>query len=161
MRHAKSSWDNPDLSDFDRSLNTRGLHDAPFMGNIIYENNFSPDSIFSSPAKRAKQTAILVKETAEISTPIKFIEQIYEASPAALLKVASEFPETAASALLIGHNPGIEGFIKILTNEIHQIPTATFIRINLSIVEWKDISVGCGSIEVIMRPKELTKRVEI
>lgn len=161
LRHAKSSWDNPDLADFDRPLNTRGLQDAPFMGSIIYENNFVPDLIVSSPAKRAKQTAILIKETVEINTPITYIDQIYEASPTTLLKVASEFSDTNTSVLLIGHNPGIEGFIRILTGEIHQIPTATFTKINLSIEKWSDITVNCGSVEVIIRPKDMIQRVEL
>ena len=161
MRHAKSSWDNTNLADFDRPLNTRGLHDAPFMGSIIYENGFAPEMVFSSPAKRAKQTAVLVKETAGIQSPVKYLDQIYEASPSSLLRVVSEFPEYIDSALLIGHNPGIEGFIKLLTNELHPIPTATFIRINLSVSHWEEITANCGRIEVIMRPKELAQRVEI
>jgi phosphohistidine phosphatase len=161
MRHAKSSWDNPDLADFDRPLNQRGLRDAPFMGSVIYNNNLGPGLIISSPAKRAKQTAILVKETAGVNTPITYHDQIYEASPTTLLKVVSELPDEYNNILLIGHNPGIEGFIKLLTGEIQSMPTAAFANINLNIAKWSQIEAGCGTVEVIARPKELMKRVDI
>ena len=77
LRHAKSSWDNPDLSDFERPLNSRGFDAARFIGGLIYQRDLAPQIIVSSPAKRAKQTAILVKELAEISKPIIFDERIF------------------------------------------------------------------------------------
>lgn len=161
MRHAKSSWDNPNLADFDRPLNSRGLRDAPFMGNVIYKNDFIPDLIVSSPAKRAKQTAVLVKEIAEIKPPIKFIDQIYEASPNTLLKIVAELSDKDDSVLLIGHNPGLEGFIKLLTGEYHQLPTATLVKLNLSIEKWSEITPDCGTVEVVLRPKDLMQRVDV
>jgi phosphohistidine phosphatase len=66
LRHAKSSWNEPDLSDFERPLNRRGLEAAPLIGETMKKNQFQPDLIVSSPAKRAAQTANLVKEAAEI-----------------------------------------------------------------------------------------------
>jgi len=62
IRHAKSSWENPYLSDFDRPLNKRGKHDAPLMGGILKEKNMIPDTIYSSPAVRALETAKKVAE---------------------------------------------------------------------------------------------------
>ena len=59
LRHAKSSWDNPGLSDKDRPLNKRGLHDAPMMGERFRERGESLDLVFSSPARRAHTTAQL------------------------------------------------------------------------------------------------------
>ena len=105
LRHAKSSWDNPNLADFERPLNKRGLESAPFIGEIIHKNNFQPDSVLSSPAERAKQTAFLVKEAGKIEAEIQFDERIYEASPQQLLQVISELETDRESALLIGHNP--------------------------------------------------------
>lgn len=160
MRHAKSSWDNPDISDFDRPLNARGLQAAPFMGSQIYKNGLIPDLIISSPAKRAKQTAVLVRESAGIEGKIEFVEKIYEASPTTLLYVTSELPDKYKSVLLVGHNPGIEGFIRILTGEIHEMPTASVAQISLNIEKWADISLNCGQLELLMRPKELMKRVD-
>src|SRR5690349_2982619 len=101
MRHAKSSWDNPDWSDFERPLNKRGLKAAPFMGNTIYQNDLEPTLIISSPAKRAKQTAVLVKETAQIEKPVQFEEKIYEASANTLLYLSSQFPDQHQTILIV------------------------------------------------------------
>ena len=60
MRHAKSSWDDPTLSDFERPLNRRGKEDAPLMGEHLKRLGIKPDLIVSSPAKRAKKTAKIV-----------------------------------------------------------------------------------------------------
>lgn len=161
MRHAKSSWDKPDISDFDRPLNQRGLQTAPFMGSQIYKNGLIPDLIVSSPAKRAKQTAVLARESAGVESAIQYEDKIYEASPTTLLYLASELPDKYESVLLVGHNPGIEAFIRILTSEIHQMPTGAIAQISLNIEKWGDISINCGQIEFIMRPRDLMKRVDI
>lgn len=161
MRHAKSSWDNPDWSDFDRPLNTRGLTTTPFMGNVIYENGLAPELIVSSPAKRAKQTAVLIKETTQVNASVMYDERIYEASPGSLMAVLSEFPETADSVMLVGHNPGLEGLLRVLTGEVEVIPTAAVAKITLDIGNWADVRPDCGKLEVLMRPKELIQRVDL
>jgi phosphohistidine phosphatase len=155
LRHAKSSWENADLADFDRPLNRRGLENAPAVGGKIYENKFRIDSIISSPAKRAKHTAILVREAAQIESPIRFEERIYEASPQSLLKVASETGDDKISLLLVGHNPGLEGFIKLLTGETREMPTAALAVIYLKIGRWNEIKAGCGELQTLITPKSL------
>ncbi len=153
LRHAKSSWENTDLADFDRPLNRRGLENAPVIGGKIYENKFRIDSIISSPAKRAKQTAILVKEAAQNESAIDFDERIYEASPQRLLKVASETGDDKMSLLLVGHNPGLEGFIKLLTGETKEMPTAALAVIYLKIGRWAEIKANCGELQLLITPK--------
>lgn len=154
LRHAKSSWDNINLSDFERPLNKRGLKTAPQMGEMMYRKNFQPNVIISSPAKRAKQTAILVKESAQISGKIYYDERIYEASPYRLLQIISEFDEKADSVMLVGHNPGLENLVKILTGEIQAMPTAALAIIDLNIEKWNEVSQECGTLRVLIRPKE-------
>lgn len=156
MRHAKSSWDNPDLADFDRPLNKRGIEAAPFMGNVLKDKAMIPDVIISSPAKRAKDTAMLVKEACGLSTDIAFEDKIYEASPLSLMYVAAGIDETIETALLIGHNPGMEGFIKALTGKVESMPTAAVAKIILNIENWYDVSANSGNLEFVLRPKELT-----
>lgn len=160
LRHAKSSWDNPDLSDFDRPLNTRGLEAAPLMGTVIYNKGLQPQAIFSSPAKRAKQTAILVKETAEVKQEINFIEDIYEASPLRLLRIVSEINDKYETVLLVGHNPGLEGFTKLLTGESYEMPTASLVQIALRIDSWSDITANRGKVLLFVRPKDIGKQAE-
>lgn len=157
MRHAKSSWADVNLADFDRPLNDRGLEAAPFVGEFIAENKFTPDALLTSPARRAEQTARLVKEAAAIPASIKFDERIYEASPQALNQVITELNDDVDSAMLVGHNPGIEGFIRFLTGESEPMPTASLAVIDLNVDKWSEVSSAKGTLRQIVRPKELLK----
>lgn len=154
LRHAKSSWENPDASDFDRQLNEQGLKTTPIMGDTMLKNHFQPATIISSPAKRAKQTAVLIREAAQIECPIKYDERIYEASPHRLLEVISELDENKGSAMLIGHNPGLEGLIKILTGEIQSMSTAALAVIDLDKENWNEISAESGKLRAVFSPKD-------
>lgn len=154
LRHAKSSWEDSDLSDFDRPLNKRGLRDVPAMGKIFFDNQFQPEIIISSPAKRAKQTAILIKETAQINGKIKFDERIYEASPLQLLQVISEADNNKTSLMLVGHNPGLEGLIKVLTGGIQPMSTANLAVIDLKADTWSEVGTNCGELKTLIRPKD-------
>ncbi|MEP6902639.1 MAG: histidine phosphatase family protein [Actinomycetota bacterium] len=160
LRHAKSSWENSDLSDFERPLNSRGLDAARFIGGLIYKRNLQPQIIISSPAKRAKQTAVLVKELAEISKPITFDERIYEASPLTLFNLISEFDEKHESVLLVGHNPGFENLVRMLTGETVSLPTAGLAKINLNIESWHELNADSNKLEFLIRPKEEMKKSE-
>lgn len=161
MRHAKSSWDDPDLSDFERPLNKRGHRDAPSMGKMILEKELAPDLIISSPAKRAKQTAVLVRKNSLPKTEIKFVERIYEARPEVLLRILAELSNDYDRPLLVGHNPGIEGFLALLTGEFHTMPTASLAKVDLSIENWADLRPNCGITRFVLRPKELWNRVDV
>ena len=154
LRHAKSSWDNADLADFERPLNDRGRHAAPLMGGLMSRKGFDPSIILSSPAVRAKQTALLVKGSAGLNTEIDLQHRIYEASPHALRQILSELDDTYASAMLVGHNPGIEGFIRFLTGQTESMPTAALAVLELNIDNWKAIADGCGKLINVYRPKD-------
>src|SRR5215217_6188343 len=118
LRHAKSSWENNDLADFDRPLNDRGKKAAPLMGEVIKSNGFAPELILSSPAVRARETARLVKESAGLHAEIKHNERIYEASPQTLQYIAASIDDRFNSAMIVGHNPGMEGFVRLLTGRL-------------------------------------------
>jgi phosphohistidine phosphatase len=154
LRHAKSSWEDANMADFDRPLNKRGLETAPLVGETIRKNKFQIDSIICSPAKRAEQTALLVKETAQIEADIHFDDRIYEASPHRLLEIASELDDKINSTLLVGHNPGLEGLIKMLTQEVEVMPTAALAVVDLRINSWKEIHIDCCSLRTVIRPKD-------
>jgi len=154
LRHAKSSWKNPDWSDFERPLNSRGLDAARFIGSLIFERKLEPQFIISSPAKRAKQTAVLVKEIAEVSKPVKFDERIYEASSLTLFNLICEFDEKWESVLIVGHNPGFENLVRMLTGETVSMPTAALAKINLAIENWHELAANSNELEFLIRPKE-------
>ena len=155
MRHAKSSWDDAAMSDFERPLNERGLKTAPLMGKYIRENQIKPELIVSSPAERAKQTAELIKESGQIESEIYFNEKIYEASVGRLLETVGEQPETVKSILLIGHNPGLEGLVKYTTGETREMPTAALAIVDLPMEKWSNISDSKGELRDLIRPKEI------
>ena len=155
LRHAKSSWDNADLSDYERPLNERGLEAAPLMGGVMRTNQFQPALILSSPAKRAEQTAMLVKEAAGFGGKIKFEKRIYEASQAQLLEIIREQNSQFESVMLVGHNPGLENLIRALTGEIHPMPTAALAVIDLEANRWSEINSSTGKLRTLIRPKEV------
>lgn len=157
MRHAKSSWDDANLSDFERPLNERGLKTAPFIGGVMSENNLEPDKILSSPAERAKQTALLVKDGGKLDAKVEFEDGIYEASPFKLLEIVSETSAGVDTLMLVGHNPGMEGLLKLLTGETHSIPTAALIKVPLNVTNWSGIHNESGSVEMFFRPRELMR----
>lgn len=154
LRHAKSSWKHADLNDFDRPLNKRGLKSAPLVGDTIRKNKFQVDLIISSPAKRAEQTARLVKEAAHIDAEIQFDRRIYEASPQRLLEIAAELDDRLESAMLVGHNPGLEGLLKLLTRAVEPMPTAALAVVDLKVNRWKEIPIECGNLRTLIRPRD-------
>lgn len=154
LRHAKSSWADTSLSDFERPLNERGLNAAPFMGELMARRSLLPELIISSPAKRASQTATLVKESAGLNSEIRLDDRIYEASPQSLRHVVSEIDDALNSAMLVGHNPGIEGFIRYLTKQLEPMPTAALAVIKLKIDRWSEVEADSGKVVEIIRPKD-------
>ncbi len=105
LRHAKSSWDAPGIADLDRPLNETGQTAAAFMGDLIASIGYDPAIILSSPAERARATALIVTESAGWQAPVIFDDRIYEASPQGLKQVISEIEDLLPSAAVIGHNP--------------------------------------------------------
>lgn len=157
LRHAKSNWNDSDLADFDRPLNERGFEAAPLIGAAMYENQFQPDLIISSPAKRAKQTAVLVRASAQLESKIQYDEKIYEASPRRLLQIVSEQSDKLESLMLVGHNPGSEELLKTLTGELRPMATANLAVVDLQIENWSEIDANCGTLRVLISPKDQTK----
>ena len=157
LRHAKSSWDDPDLADFDRPLNGRGKTAAPFMGEVMRRKGWMPEVILSSPAVRARETARRAKKGGDLEADIKHDERIYEASPQTLRQVASEIEDGADSAMIVGHNPGMEGLVRFLTGKAESMPTAALAVIELDLDSWKDIDAKSGKLKKIIRPKDEMK----
>lgn len=157
LRHAKSSWDDPELADFERPLNARGRNAARFIGRLMHERGIVPGSIICSPAKRARQTAELVGETGGLQTPT-FDERIYAASPLILLDLLRETAARTESVMIVGHNPGLGDLVRILTGRSETLPTAALVRIDLGPEDWPEIDPGSGELAFIVRPKDLMGR---
>lgn len=155
MRHAKSSWGDPSLADFERPLGERGLKAAPLVGRFMRRRRLRPDLVLCSPAERARQTAALVLESAGLAAPLRYDERIYEATPARLVEVVSQAEEGAGEVMLVGHNPGLEGLLELLTGEPRHMPTAALARVALGIEKWGRLREGAGRVELFVRPKDI------
>lgn len=155
LRHAKSSWKNPHLSDVDRPLNGRGKSDAPEMGRRLKRTGFRPDAVITSPAKRARRTAQLVAR--EIGFPpdgVVVEAGIYEAGQEMLLEIVRGLGKDIGHALLVGHNPGFTDLANYLTGEeIENIPTAGVATIEFGTDSWKNIGRSGGDLVHFDYPK--------
>jgi len=157
LRHAKSSWKEPGLEDFDRPLNGRGQDAAPLVGRFIRKKKLTVDLLLSSPAARARQTASLVREAAGLSAALLFDERIYEADAARLLEVVSQAAESADALMLVGHNPGLEELLRLLTGEERQMQTAALACVELDVEKWAKTRERAGRLEWLVRPKDLSE----
>lgn len=141
IRHAKSSWDDLTLDDFDRPLNKRGEKDAPFMAEILKEKNVIPDLIISSPALRTKLTAQIIAKRIGFTDNINFDKTIYEAPLSNLKKVVHNIDDSFDTIFFIGHNPALCDLANFLCDiELENIPTCGIVEIDFDTNSWKDIS---------------------
>lgn len=146
IRHAKSSWDNPSLSDFARPLNKRGKNDAPFMGAVLMSKNIVPDQIISSSANRAISTARAIAEKVNFNTnDIIEDEKIYHADIIELLKVINALNNEWNTVFLFGHNPGFTYLAEYLSGEHYgSIPTTGIAGFQFEIEDWNAVSKNSG-----------------
>lgn len=155
LRHAKSSWAEPGLADFDRPLNARGERAAELIGTYIKEQKESFDLILSSPAVRARETIELIVKTAKLAGELRYDQRIYEASTLKLVEIIDEIEEDRASVLLVGHNPGMEGVLNVLTARSETMTTANLAKVNLKTSKWTKALEGQGDLEWLVKPKDL------
>ena len=144
VRHAKSSWEDSSLADYDRPLNKRGKRDAPEMGRRLAKQNIRPDQVISSPAKRAKKTASAMAEM--VGYPPKKIQwekNLYHALPETLLEYIHQAPADCESLMLVGHNPGLTDFYNALSDEeIENIVTAGVVCLTFDTDSWHEITLN-------------------
>lgn len=159
LRHAKSSWDNPALIDFDRPLNKRGERDAPEMGRRMLGAGIRPSLVISSPALRAWSTAKIV--AAELSYPAEFLQRekdLYHASADRLFDVIARQDEGFNNMLLVAHNPGLTDLAnKLIPGLTSNLPTAGYVSIEVDTETWE--LRGRKSVKLLMHdyPKRRNK----
>jgi phosphohistidine phosphatase len=139
LRHAKSSWKDQALTDHDRPLNKRGKRDAPRIGKLLKNKHLVPEAIISSTARRAHATAEAVAKASDYEGEVTLNRSLYAAGPKAYLDVLHDFSEDYARVLIVGHNPGLEELLEMLTGEIHIMPTCSLAHVKLHVASWLDI----------------------
>lgn len=146
IRHAKSSWDFPELDDEERPLNNRGKRDAPDMGERLAQRGLFPDLMLSSPANRALTTCkIIAKKLDYPEEAIETDERIYLTSPGELLSVVKATDNTWNTLCLFGHNPGFTDFANRLTGDhLDNLPTCGVYACEFEVDNWEQVAFGKG-----------------
>ena len=156
LRHAKSSWGEPGLSDHDRPLTERGKLDAPRVGLLIQEQGLTPDLIVCSTAKRARKTAQKVARTCGYRGAIAETETFYLAPVGQYLAYLRQLPDQHHVVLVVGHNPGLEDVLETLTGQVGRLTTAALAQVVLDISGWRELSAAPqGHLVNLWRPNEL------
>ena len=141
IRHAKAETVFT-LNDFERPLNERGKKDAPEMAKRLLQKKIKIDAFASSPAKRAKKTAVLFGEVfGRTEADIIFITALYHAPAEIFYEVIQQFDNDLNSIAVFAHNPGITDFANSLTTvRIDNIPTCSVFAVNADISRWSDFT---------------------
>ncbi|WP_286240011.1 SixA phosphatase family protein [Neptuniibacter halophilus] len=156
VRHAKSSWKDPELKDFDRPLNKRGKRDLPALSERTEQSGIRPDLILSSGARRAITTARALHSQLNLSPEqLLIVPELYEACAETLLYILQQLPNRVTHVMLVGHNPGLEILGHLLTQqEQEKFPTAAHMHMHLSITRWEELAAGCATLTLFDYPKK-------
>lgn len=156
LRHAKSSWNYPELSDYDRPLNKRGKRDAPRMGKHLRQVGLVPDRILTSSAKRARKTANKVAKASGYTRKVKKLDALYDSLSGIYFETLQALPDKYQRVMVVGHNPTMEQLVNHLTGQIKRMPTAALAHIELPIEHWETLDLYTkGTLVNLWTPKTL------
>jgi phosphohistidine phosphatase len=155
LRHAKSSWKQPELHDHDRPLNKRGKKEAPKVGAYLKEKDLIPDMILSSTARRARDTAQAVLEESGFAGEIDLYQDLYLSDTSCYLDILRSLPDSPNRVLVVGHNPDLEELLTLLTDVSHHLVTAGLAQIDLPISSWNELNEATdGRLQFVWSPRE-------
>jgi len=161
LRHAKSGWDDPALTDFQRPLNGRGRAAARAMGSELKRLGLVFDCVLASPAARVTETIDGLAESYGQLDP-HYDERLYLASTETLLGLVRATADSCATLLIVGHNPGTERLALLvsragpLRSEIAaKYPTGAVAEIAFPVDHWRDVGPGRGTLQRFLRPRDL------
>jgi len=164
LRHAKSSWADPNLEDFLRPLNDRGEDAAPRMGAFMARHGIAPELILCSPAARARQTLDHVLPHFRGSPKVIHEDGLYLAASSVLLKRIRRIATKVRHAMLVGHDPGMHALAQELAGSgrredlqslADKFPTGGLAVIVFAARSWANVKRGGGRLELFMAPKRL------
>ncbi|SCA55348.1 Phosphohistidine phosphatase [Candidatus Terasakiella magnetica] len=164
LRHAKSSWADPSLSDFDRPLNARGLKAASKMSRFLSEKMELPDVILCSTAMRTRQTLKPLLDVYAHSFEIKLSRELYHASDMSMLDMIQNVEGKADVVMVIGHNPGMEQLADYVCgkggeDDLYEMslkfPTAACAHLSFDVDNWSKIGRASGVLKRFFKPRDL------
>lgn len=155
IRHAKSSWSHPELSDIERPLNKRGRHACRIMARPILDAGCSFENVFCSVARRTQLTIEGLSESIpkqKIAWQLK--EALYTFDWEEILSWVHQLDDSMSNIVIIGHNPALTDFCNEMGDKyIYNIPTCGYAQLTFSINRWRDLSPSCGKLETFLTPK--------
>ena len=165
LRHGKSDWTDPSLSDMERPLARRGVKDAPRMGKTLKRAGLLPDVIVSSPARRALDTAVLAADACGFQQAVQIDANLYPGSTTAIAGAISRASGEVRTLMIVAHNPALEESISPLICPQKpallnvRIPTAALICMEADVSSWSD-ALADGFILTWMLTPRLEKAVK-
>ena len=164
FRHAKSSWDDAGVKDFDRALAPRGEEAAPRMGAFMAEHDIQPQLILCSPAVRTRQTLDLVLPHLGGDPTVVYEDGFYLASASQLLARVRKVEAKVRHIMIVGHDPGMHGLAvelagsgapKLMQALAAKFPTAGLAVLDFDVPAWPKVGPGIGQLRLFMTPKRL------
>ncbi len=166
LRHAKSSWDDLSLDDFDRPLNKRGTKAAPMIGQHLVKHALIPDLVLCSTAVRTRATLTLVMNEFKDATPsVIYDDALYLADAQTILDKIRAIKGYPAVVMLVGHNPGLHAIaLELIRNGPReplrtlamQFPTAALAHITFEAERWSRIAPARGELVDFVLPRKLS-----
>lgn len=160
LRHAKSSWDEPDLRDIERPLLPKGIKRTNRICKYMKKNSILPDAVVTSPAERAMQTTNLVVEELKLPIVPQVSRKLYPGRIEEILDVLSAMDDELKHVLIVGHNPVFTNLIDKMAEDldVDWLPTSGLVTIDFNIKGWEYIATATGTCKHYAKPKELKEK---
>jgi phosphohistidine phosphatase len=162
LRHAKSSWDDPELEDHDRPLAPRGRRAAKLIAEYMKDASFVPSIVLCSSALRARETLEFIAPSLPKQTPVEIEPDIYHAGSGELIARLRRVPRDAESVLLIGHNPAMQDLALAIADANERLepirrkfPTAALVALDARVEDWEQLKEGVAVVADFVTPKRL------
>lgn len=164
FRHAKSSWHDPTLTDFERPLNRRGRAAARAMGDYLVRSDLLPDLVLCSAAQRTRETLAFIQDRLGEDLPARIEKALYEASPTEIARIVEKAAPKAGTVMVIGHNTGLEelawrlsvnGDRKAKQYMAMKYPTGALAVIKISGKGWRKLDGSDASLQRFVCPRDL------
>ena len=162
LRHAKSSWDDPGLPDPDRPLAPRGRRAAELLAAHLAASDLRPGVVLCSSSLRTRQTLAAILPALGDALQIRIERELYGAGAAQLLERLQRLPDRVSSAMLIGHNPGIQDLAlalaaggPVLAGLEDKFPTGALATLEVDVERWRDLDHGTATATALVTPRSL------
>lgn len=166
LRHAKSSWADPELDDHDRPLAKRGVKAIPAIAKFMRKEKLRPTLALCSDALRTRATlSLLLAELGPPAPRIVYDDALYLATPAVIRAEIARHGEAEPHLLVVGHNPGLhalalelvgEGDFKMLAALAREFPTGALAVLGFEVASWKDVKAASGHLYHVTSPRRLS-----